>query len=505
MTHAARILGVFPVTSTSHQIVFRAVMKELAHRGHEIVVITPYPMRDPSIKNYTEIDVSFMKKEWKNRFNFVAGRSSKETPQEMMTNLFDFGGHLCEMMLSHPEVAELISTEKTDQHFDLVFMQWFMTPGIYGFVHRFKVPFIGIASFPGFGIGHDSVGNPNLPAYVPEVFLPYSGEMTIFERAHSMIYLLWLKYHFYYTVIPKQDAIARKHFGESMPYLGDLHFQPSMLFVTTDFIFHNPRPNVPAVVQLSGLHINKPKPLPKDIKEFMDSAPEGVIYFSLGSNVRSDTMDAQKRQIFLDAFSELPGYHVLWKWESDSLPGQSKNVKIAKWMPQQDVLRHPKVKVFITQGGLQSGEEAMSMGVPLIGIPFFADQDFNVNKIVEKRIGIKIDFSEVTKEIVLESLNKIIYDHSFQENIKKLSVLRKDMPDKPLERAVWWTEYVLRHKGAPHLRTAAVDMPWYQLLLLDAIALFVLTAITVLSLLYYFIRNLYHSIHSFIGKKGKLE
>ncbi|CAG2057699.1 unnamed protein product, partial [Timema podura] len=107
---------------------------------------------------------------------------------------------------------------------------------------------------------------------------------------------------------------------------------------------------------------------------------------------------------------------------------------------------HPKVKVFITQGGLQSGEEAMAMGVPLIGIPFFADQDFNVNKIVEKRIGLKIDFSEVTKEIVLESLNKIIYDHSFQENIKKLSVLRNDMPDKPLERAVWWTEYVLRHK-----------------------------------------------------------
>nr|CAD7196729.1 unnamed protein product [Timema douglasi] len=549
MTHAARILGVFPVTSTSHQIVFRAVMKELAHRGHEMVVITPYPMRDPSVKNYTEIDVSFMNKEWKNRFNFVAGRSSKESPQEMMTNLFNFGGHLCELMLSHPEVAELISTNKTDENFDLVFLQWFMTPGIYGFVHRFKVPFIGIASFPGFGIGHDSVGNPNLPAYVPEVFLPYSGEMTILERAHSMIYLLWLKYHFYYTVLPKQDAIARKHFGEAMPYLGDLHFQPSMMFVTTDFIFHNPRPNVPAVVQLSGLHINSPKPLPKDIKEFMDSAPEGVIYFSLGSNVRSDTMDAQKRHIFLDAFSELPRYHVLWKWESDRLPGQPKNVKIAKWMPQQDVLRHPRVKVFITQGGLQSGEEAMAMGVPLIGIPFFADQDFNVNKIVEKRIGLKIDFSEVTKEIVLESLNKIIHDHSFQENIKRLSVLRNDMPDKPLERAVWWTEYVLRHKGAmhlrtaavnmpwyqlllldvillltfgtcslvdgvhtkthrcpaPHLCTAAVDMPWYQFLLLDVIALLLLIARTALLVLYLFIRKVHHSIRSFIGKKRKFE
>nr|CAD7597666.1 unnamed protein product [Timema genevievae] len=505
MTYAARILGVFPVTSSSHQIVYHAVMKELTKRGHELVVITPYPMRDPSLKNYTEIDVSFMNKAWLNRFNFAEGRSGKETAHEMMANHQDFGGLLCELMLSHPQVKELISTEKTDEHFDLVFMEMVTTPGIYGFIHRFPVPSIGIASLPAFGINYDSVGNPNLPAYAPDVFLPYSDRMTFFERVHSMFFLLWLKYHFYYNVIPTQDAIARKHFGESMPYLGDLHFKPSMLFVTTDFIFHSPRPNVPAVVQLSGLHINSPKPLPKDIKEFMDIAPEGVIYFSLGSNVRSDTMDAQKRQIFLEAFSELPGYHVLWKWESDSLPGQPKNVKLAKWMPQQDVLRHPKVKVFITQGGLQSVEEAITMGVPLIGIPFFADQDFNVKKIVERGIGIKIEFTDVTKESVLKSLKNIINDNRFRENIKRLSVLREDMPDKPLERAVWWTEYVLRHKGAPHLRTAAVDMPWYQFLLLDVIAFLLLTAITVLLVLYLFIRKLYYSLQSFIGKKRKLE
>lgn len=36
--------------------------------------------------------------------------------------------------------------------------------------------------------------------------------------------------------------------------------------------------------------------------------------------------------------SELP-YDVLWKWDKDTLPGQSKNIKIAKWFPQTDVLR----------------------------------------------------------------------------------------------------------------------------------------------------------------------
>jgi glucuronosyltransferase len=35
---------------------------------------------------------------------------------------------------------------------------------------------------------------------------------------------------------------------------------------------------------------------------------------------------------------------------------------------------------------------------------------------------------------------------------------------------VYWTEYVIRNKGAPHLRSAALDLAWYQYFLLDVIA-----------------------------------
>lgn len=43
-----------------------------------------------------------------------------------------------------------------------------------------------------------------------------------------------------------------------------------------------------------------------------------------------------------------------------------------------------------------------------------------------------------------------------------------------LERAVWWTEYVIRHKGATHLKSLALDLPDYQHYLLDVIAFCVL-------------------------------
>jgi len=73
-----------------------------------------------------------------------------------------------------------------------------------------------------------------------------------------------------------------------------------------------------------------------------------VIYFSLGSNVRSDHMPEEKRHAFLQAFSELP-QKILWKWESNILPGQPANVKLGKWLPQQDIL----------------GNVATSVGMPL--------------------------------------------------------------------------------------------------------------------------------------------
>lgn len=75
----------------------------------------------------------------------------------------------------------------------------------------------------------------------------------------------------------------------------------------------------------------------QDIKKFIDDASEGVIYFSIGSNLQSSQMSEGKRQAFLEAFSKLK-QRVLWKWETDSLPGQPKNVMISKWLPQSDLL-----------------------------------------------------------------------------------------------------------------------------------------------------------------------
>jgi glucuronosyltransferase len=43
----------------------------------------------------------------------------------------------------------------------------------------------------------------------------------------------------------------------------------------------------------------------------------------------------------------------------------------------------------------------------------------------------------------------------------------RDQIQPPLERAVFWTEFVLRHNGTDHLRLGSIDLAPYQRALVD--------------------------------------
>jgi hypothetical protein len=55
----------------------------------------------------------------------------------------------------------------------------------------------------------------------------------------------------------------------------------------------------------------------------------------------------------------------------------------------------------------------------------------------------------------------------------------KDRLMKPLDSAIYWIEHVIRHKGAPHLRSAGLDLKWYQREMVDVIRFLVLVAVVV--------------------------
>ncbi|KAJ8981275.1 hypothetical protein NQ317_004011 [Molorchus minor] len=173
-------------------------------------------------------------------------------------------------------------------------------------------------------------------------------------------------------------------------------------------------------------------------------------------------------QTMMETFKDLP-YKVVWKYDKMDIPNLPENVRIFKWLPQQDVLKHPNVKIFIFQGGLQSMEEAIFSNVPLIGIPFVFDQDVNVIKMAEKGIGLCLYKETLTKESFKEAILEVINNPSYKERTMEISELYKDQPMSGLEKVIWWMEYVMRHKGAHHLRSPFLDLPFYKSYLLDVI------------------------------------
>lgn len=70
----------------------------------------------------------------------------------------------------------------------------------------------------------------------------------------------------------------------------------------------------------------------------------------------------------------------------------------------------------------------------------------------------------------------------YRDNINKAAKLSLDQPMTGLARAVWWTEYVLRHKNTKHLRGTAAELPFYRYFLLDIIS-FVVVVFVAISLL----------------------
>lgn len=188
----------------------------------------------------------------------------------------------------------------------------------------------------------------------------------------------------------------------------------------------------------------------------------------MGSHLKSAQMPQETRKRILKAFSRLRE-NVMWKLEEDTMTDLPKNVRIEKWLPQSDILAHPNLKLFITHGGLLSTTEAVKRGVPIIGIPIMADQPLNMKYTTAAGFGLTLKYDELNEETLYNAIQEVLNNPKYKENVKRGSLLIQDSPLPSVDNAMFWIEYVLRHKGAPHLRSAAQDLAWYELYLLDVL------------------------------------
>ncbi|XP_058123356.1 UDP-glycosyltransferase UGT5-like [Anopheles ziemanni] len=465
-TDGARILGIFPTSARSHYIVGSALMKELARRGHQVTVINPFPQKKP-LENYRDIDVSveedIIKELIPNMFDMA-----DQSVWEGITMTYKFGHMITNFTLQHPNVIKLINS---NEQFDLVVLESFLNDAHLGFVHRFKAPCVAVSTFGASRWTNEMVGTPSPTSYVPHPFLSFTDRMSFVQRVGNMLMTILDAALGQILDFPVQSAMYEAAFPGPKPPLEHLRkHSVSLVLLNQHLSLSYPRPYVPNMIEVGGMHVNrKPKPLPEDIKSILDGSPQGVIYFSMGSNIKSSQLPVEKREAILRVFAKLK-QTVLWKWEDETLPNRPKNVIVKAWWPQDDVLAHPNVRLFITHGGLLSTTEAMYHGVPVIGIPVFGDQYLNMGKAERTGYGIQLPYQEISEERLSKAINEILNNEKYKTVAGTISARYRDQPQNPLDLAVFWVEYVIRHRGAEHLKSAGQELGFLQYHGIDVLA-----------------------------------
>lgn len=478
LVNSVNILIIVPTASFSHQMPFQVLAKALVQKGHSITMIGTNPLKEP-IENYTDIDLSFSYKYFRpppkdaNANIEVLVMTERNTKFVFLENVIKATNAYTEDQLASEQIQSFVkSVDDKKVKFDLVLFEGLIHTAYLGLIPKLgNPPFISMVTLNPmclFGIYDDSFMC--IPSHIPDVLSGYTEKMNLFQRMDNFLLQLYSNYK-RIEMLKHQNSLVEKYLGLPGFHGEEWEKKRTLLFVSSFWLLAHPRPMLPNVILLGPLHIQKIKPLNEDLQAWMDGAKDGVIYFSLGSNMRSASMKEIQRNAFLEAFREFSTYRVIWKWEDDTLPNISPNVICRKWLPQQSVLNHSKVKLFITQGGLQSSQEAVYFGVPIIGIPIFADQDTNVRRLESLGIGKFLDFEAITKELVQTTIRSILDDKKIYEKVSTYSILAKSQIMSPVDTALWWIEYVLKAKGnLDHLKLNLTEIPWYQFIMLDVIA-----------------------------------
>lgn len=220
----------------------------------------------------------------------------------------------------------------------------------------------------------EAMGQPHNTAFQPTPFLPFTSEMTFIQRTINTISNFFFHHILRNILIFKRDyKILQKHFpNEDIPDLSELERKASLsMSFGHPLIMDGWRPMAPNHIHLGMMNCKEPKKLdPEDkIAKFLNDAKDGVIFVSFGSVFRASYMSDDRRKLFLNVFKGLK-QKILWKWETEIMEDKPDNVMLSKWLPQQEVLAHPNVKLFITHGGQSSFQETLCHGKPVVGPNF---------------------------------------------------------------------------------------------------------------------------------------
>ncbi|XP_055604317.1 UDP-glucosyltransferase 2-like [Uranotaenia lowii] len=407
-SRAANILYLNGIPSPSHFIWNRSLMYGLAAKGHNVTALSV------DIDDKAPPNVSFIQIEGVYEFMTDSDdiidylEMTKFTTYDMLTAFSDFCIGGCLASLNSKGLEQLLAYPD-DFKFDLIISDFLQGPCLSPVAqHKFKYPPLVLATgFHGLTLSTSITGAYSYPGSIPNHEYDVPENMNYKQRFMNFLYSHYEELLRTYHTEPTMDGLIRQIMPD-IPYVADLDKNARVVLLNSNPVIQYSESAMPNLISVGGMQISSPKELPVDLKTVIESAENGAILFSLGTNVRSDSLGKERIVAIVNAMAKFPQFKFLWKFESDKLPIEiPPNVYIRKWMPQNDILAHPNIKLFITHSGLLSTQEAIWYGVPLIGFPIFADQNKNINYCVQQGVGIRLSIDKLNTKDLAEAIETI--------------------------------------------------------------------------------------------------
>ncbi|XP_013380611.1 UDP-glucuronosyltransferase 2B13-like isoform X3 [Lingula anatina] len=365
----------------------------------------------------------------------------------------------CNLMLADKTALHRLEEE----NFDLILLDMLDLCRFFLIDHLSK-PAIGLSSVTCISPNKEV---PCSPAYVPSTRLPYTNNMTFFQRVGNTVFQL-LDF-----ALAAWQSSQWEHIRTKNNVSGSLPFQDtfelvSMKLIKSDPAIDYPNPSTPNLVFIGSFFIETVKPLAEDLEDFMRSSDKhGVIVMSFGSQV--NYFPALHGEMFAEAFARLP-QKVIWRYQGNVPRYLGNNTKLLPWLPQNDLLGHPQTKLFVSHCGIGGVHGAAYYGVPIVAIPLARDQPYFSQLISEHlNMGVSLDYVTLTSDDLYKAITEVLHNPKYRENAQRVSSRFRDQLVSSEEKILHTVNYVHKHDGAAHLKSGALMYTWYQHLLLDVI------------------------------------
>ena len=164
-----------------------------------------------------------------------------------------------------------------------------------------------------------------------------------------------------------------------------------------------------------------------------------LVYVTFGSVAGQFPPALPVYGVAMEAVAELPVRALLTvgrELDLDALPAAPDNLRVERWVPQQDVLGHAAAAV--VHGGSGSTLGAIAAGLPLVVVPLFADQPENARRVAEVGAGVSVEPDReapaATVAPLREAIETVLAEASYRERARALADELRALP--PVDEAV---------------------------------------------------------------------